>query len=327
MPTQQTPTPQAHPHVDDWTHRHLVGIEPLSAGEVRTLLHKAKSYEGVSTSRALPKNADLHGKVVVNLFYEDSTRTRASFRLAASRLSADVLDMSASGSSVSKGETLVDTARNIEAMGVDIIVCRHSQSGAAIQLAKATDCAIVNAGDGQHEHPTQALLDSYTIAKRLGRDTDFDFTGLTVAIVGDICHSRVARSNVHCLTKLGAKVILVGPPTLLPGSFDGLDCEMCYDLDSVLPRIDVINMLRVQFERLAGPAFPSQREYTTLYGLTSARLRQAKGDLVVMHPGPMNRGLEIESAVADGPNSVILDQVANGLAVRMATLALVAGNR
>ena len=327
MPTQQPPTPKAHPHADAWSHRHLVGIEPLSADEVRTLLHKARSYEGVSTSRALPKNADLHGKVVVNLFYEDSTRTRASFRLAASRLSADVLDMSASGSSVSKGETLVDTARNIEAMGVDIIVCRHSQSGAAIQLANVTDCAIVNAGDGQHEHPTQALLDSYTIAKRLGRDTEFDFTGLTVAIVGDIGHSRVARSNVHCLTKLGAKVILVGPPTLLPGSFDGLDCEMCYDLDDVLPRIDVINMLRVQFERLSGPAFPSQREYTTLYGLTSARLRQAKDDLVVMHPGPMNRGLEIESAVADGPNSVILDQVANGLAVRMATLALVAGNR
>jgi aspartate carbamoyltransferase catalytic subunit len=313
------------PSTRTWTHRHVVGIEPLSADDLRVLLNKAKSYEGVSTSRALPKNADLHGKVVVNLFYEDSTRTRASFRLAASRLSADVLDMSASGSSVSKGETLVDTARNIEAMGVDIIVCRHSQSGAAMQLAEATDCSIVNAGDGQHEHPTQALLDCYTIAKRLGRDDAFDFEGLTVAIVGDIGHSRVARSNVHCMTKLGAKVILVGPPTLMPGSFDGLDCEMCYDLDSVLPRVDVVNMLRVQFERLAGPAFPSQREYTTMYGLTTERLRQAKSDLVVMHPGPMNRGLEIESAVADGPNSVILDQVANGLAVRMATLALVAG--
>lgn len=326
MPQQQALSAETgSPQPSIWPHRHLVGIEPLTADEVRTLLSKAKSYEGVSTSRALPKNADLHGKVVVNLFYEDSTRTRASFRLAASRLSADVLDMSASGSSVSKGETLVDTARNIEAMGVDIIVCRHSQSGAAIQLAQATNCAIVNAGDGQHEHPTQALLDSYTIAKRLGRDDDFDFTGLTVAIVGDIGHSRVARSNVHCLTKLGAKVIFVGPPTLLPGSFAGLDCEMSHDLDDVLPRVDVVNMLRVQFERLAGPAFPSQREYTTLYGLTAARMQLAKDDLVVMHPGPMNRGLEIESAVADGPNSVILDQVANGLAVRMATLALVAG--
>ncbi|MEM6506702.1 MAG: aspartate carbamoyltransferase, partial [Planctomycetota bacterium] len=207
----------------------------------------------------------------------------------------------------------------------DIIVCRHSQSGAAIQLAQHTGCAIVNAGDGQHEHPTQALLDAYTIARRLGRDNDFDFSGLTIAIVGDIGHSRVARSNVHCLIKLGAEVILVGPPTLLPGSFEGLDCEMSHKLDDVLPRVDVVNMLRVQFERLSGPAFPSQREYTTLYGLTTTRMQQAKGDLVVMHPGPINRGLEIESAVADGSNSVILDQVANGLAVRMATLALVAG--
>lgn len=307
-----------------WTDRHLLGIEPLTAEQIRTLLRKAQSYEGVSTSRALPKKQDLHGKVVVNLFYEDSTRTRASFRLAASRLSADVLDMSASGSSVSKGETLVDTARNIEAMGVDIVVCRHSQSGAAIQLAQHIGCSVVNAGDGQHEHPTQALLDAFTIAKRLGKDDTFDFTGLTVAIVGDIGHSRVARSNAHCLTRLGAKVVLVGPPTLVPGSFQGLDCEVCHELDEVLPRVDVVNMLRVQFERLAGPAFPSEREYTTLYGLTTRRMARAKKDLVVMHPGPMNRGLEIESAVADGPQSVILDQVANGLAVRMATLALVA---
>jgi len=325
MPTQQADKPASNPPSSHWPHRHLVGIEPLTADEIRVLLRKAQSYEGVSTSRSLPKNQDLHGKVVVNLFYEDSTRTRASFRLAASRLSADVLDMSASGSSVSKGETLVDTARNIEAMGVDIIVCRHNQSGAAIQLAQHTRCAIVNAGDGQHEHPTQALLDAFTIAKRLGRDDKFDFTGLTVAIVGDINHSRVARSNAHCLTKLGAKVILVGPPTLVPGSLQGLDCEISHSLDRVLPRIDVINMLRVQFERLSGPAFPSQREYTTLFGLTAARMKKARQNLVVMHPGPMNRGLEIESAVADGPNSVILDQVANGLAVRMATLALVAG--
>lgn len=325
MPTQQAATEQQASANSAWPHRHLLGIEQLSADEIRVLLRKAQSYEGVSTSRALPKNADLHGKVVVNLFYEDSTRTRASFRLAASRLSADVLDMSASGSSVSKGETLVDTARNIEAMGVDIIVCRHSQSGAAIQLADHTNCSIVNAGDGQHEHPTQALLDAFTIAKRLGRDDDFDFSGQTIAIVGDIGHSRVARSGALCLTKLGAKVIFVGPPTLVPGSFDGLDCEVSNSLDDVLPRIDVINMLRVQFERLSGPAFPSQREYTTIYGLTAARMQHAKPDLVVMHPGPMNRGLEIESAVADGPNSVILDQVANGLAVRMATLALVAG--
>lgn len=262
---------------------------------------------------------------MVNLFYEDSTRTRASFRLAASRLSADVLDMSASGSSVSKGETLVDTARNIEAMGVDIIVCRHNQSGAAQQLAGHVGCSVVNAGDGQHEHPTQALLDAYTIAKRLGLETDLDFTGLHVGIVGDIAHSRVARSNIHLLTKLGAKVTLIGPSTLVPASLTKLGCAVATDFDQVLPTLDVVNMLRVQFERLSGPAFPSQREYTTFYGLTARRLAAAKKDLVVMHPGPMNRGLEIESAVADGPNSVILDQVANGLAVRMACLALVAG--
>jgi len=306
-----------------WSHRHLVGIEPLSAGDIRTLLAKAVEYEGVSTSRAVPKRQDLHGKVVVNLFYEDSTRTRASFRLAASRLSADVLDMSASGSSVSKGETLVDTARNIEAMGVDTIVCRHSQSGAALQLASHVSCSVVNAGDGQHEHPTQALLDALTLAKRLGRTDGFDFSGLTVAIVGDIAHSRVARSNILCLTKLGAKVVLVGPPTLLPKTMAGPGVEIAHDLDAVLPKVDAVNMLRVQFERLSGPAFPSQREYTALYGLTTRRLAQAKPRILVMHPGPMNRGLEIESAVADGPNSAILEQVANGLAVRMAALALV----
>lgn len=323
MSTELAVTPQPPPR-SNWPHRHLVGIEPLSVEDIRVLLRKAQSYEGVSTSRALPKNADLHGKVVVNLFYEDSTRTRASFRLAASRLSADVLDMSSSGSSVSKGETLVDTARNIEAMGVDIIVCRHRESGAAIQLAEHTGCSIVNAGDGQHEHPTQALLDAFTIAKRLGRDDVLDFSGLTVAIVGDIGHSRVARSGALCLTRLGAKVIFVGPPTLVPGSFEGLNCEVSHCFDEVLPRVDVVNMLRVQFERLSGPAFPSRREYTAHYGLTASRMALAKPGLVVMHPGPMNRGLEISSDVADGPNSVILDQVANGLAVRMAALALVA---
>lgn len=316
----------SHTPPKTWTRRHLTGIEPLHAAEARLLLEKARSYHEVSTSRAVPLCKDLHGKVVVNLFYEDSTRTRASFRLAASRLSADVLDMSASGSSVSKGETLIDTARNIEAMGVDTIVCRHSQSGAAQQLAEHVSCAVVNAGDGQHEHPTQALLDAYTIAQRLGRLDTFDLTGLRVAIVGDIAHSRVARSNLHLLTKLGATVVLVGPPTLVPASLarvPGVSATVAHDLDAVLPEVDVVNMLRVQFERLAGPAFPSQREYTALYGLTSARMKRARPDLVVMHPGPMNRGLEIESAVADGPNAVILQQVANGLAIRMAALALV----
>ena len=307
-----------------WTHRHLLGIEPLSTQDIRFLLKTAVGFEDVST-RSVKKVPALRGKVVVNLFFEDSTRTRASFQLAASRLSADVLDFSAKGSSVSKGETLRDTARNIEAMGVDVIVCRHHLSGAAVQLAESVECSIVNAGDGQHEHPTQALLDAFTIGKRLGRAETFDFNGLTVAIVGDIAHSRVARSNVHCLTKLGAKVILVAPPTLLPSAMQEMGCELATNLDEVLPRVDVINMLRVQFERLTSQAFPSVREYAAFYGLTSRRLAQARNNVLVMHPGPMNRGVEIESAVADGPNSAVLQQVAHGLSVRMAALYLVTG--
>ena len=321
MPALQTPQPP-----QTWTRSHLTGIEPLSAEEVRLLLAKARGYHEAAAPRAAARCQDLQGRVVANLFFEDSTRTRASFRLAASRLSADVLDLSASGSSVSKGETLVDTARNIEAMGVDTIVCRHGQSGAVQWLAGHVSCAVVNAGDGQHEHPTQALLDAYTIAQRLDRLDTFDFSGLRVGIVGDIAHSRVARSNLHLLTKLGAEVVLVGPPTLVPGSLariPGVQVRVAHDLDAVLPGLDVVNMLRVQFERLAGPAFPSRREYAALYGLTAKRVRQAGPDLVVMHPGPMNRGLEIESAVADGPQSVILQQVTNGLPVRMAALALV----
>ncbi len=305
-----------------WTHKHLLGLEDLSAEDIRFLLTTAKGFEAVST-RSVKKVPALRGKVVANLFFEDSTRTSSSFTLAAQRLSADVLQFSGKGSSVSKGESLVDTARNIEAMGVDVIVCRHAQSGAAHKLAASVNCSVLNAGDGQHEHPTQALLDAYTIAQRLGRDEQFDLTGLTVAIVGDIAHSRVARSNIHGLMKLGAKVILVGPPTLLPSSFAQLGCELSHRLDDVIGRVDVVNMLRVQFERLAGPAFPSTNEYSAIYGLTARRLKQAKPDIVVMHPGPMNRGLEIESAVADGPNSAILQQVTNGLAVRMACLYLV----
>lgn len=304
-----------------WPHKHLLGLEELSAEDLRFLLRTARGFEEVST-RSIKKVPALRGKVVVNLFFEDSTRTRASFHLAASRLSADVLDISAKGSSVSKGETLRDTGRNIEAMGVDAIVVRHQLSGAAVQLARSVGCSVINAGDGQHEHPTQGLLDSFTIAKRLGRADTFDFTGLTVAIVGDIAHSRVARSNVHCLTKLGAKVILVGPPTLLPAGFKAMGCELSNDLDSVLPRVDCINMLRVQFERITSQAFPSVREYATFFGLTTHRLAQAKRDVLVMHPGPINRGIEIDSAVADGPNSAVLEQVANGLAVRMACLFL-----
>lgn len=304
-----------------WTHKHLLGLEELSADDIRFALQTARGFEDVST-RSVKKVPSLRGKVVANLFFEDSTRTRMSFELAANRMSADVLNFSSKGSSVSKGETLADTARTIEAMGVDVCVLRHHLSGAAEQLSRRVKFSVVNAGDGQHEHPTQGLLDMFTLAKRFNRE-NFDFTGLTVAIVGDIAHSRVARSNVHGLIKLGARVILVGPPTLLPRSFGDLGCEISNRLDDVIPRVDAFNMLRVQFERLGGQAFPSLREYATFYGMNSRRLERARPTAVVMHPGPMNRGIEIESAVADGPRSTYLEQVANGLAVRMAVLFLV----
>lgn len=311
-----------------WTHKHLLGLADLSAEDIRFLLNTARGFEDVST-RSVKKVPALRGKVVANLFFEPSTRTKSSFFLAASRLSADVLDFTASSSSVSKGETVRDTAKNIEAMGVDVIVCRHKESGVAHLLAESVNCSVVNAGDGQHEHPTQALLDIFTMGQRLGACNqaacDFDFTGCTVAIVGDIAHSRVARSNIHGLRKLGATVLLVGPATLLPRSFEKLGCEVHHDFDAVLERVDAVNMLRVQFERLASAAFPSVREYSALFGLTAARLKRMKKDVLVMHPGPINRGLEIESAVADGPNSAILQQVSNGLAVRMASLFLVHG--
>jgi aspartate carbamoyltransferase catalytic subunit len=319
--TEPAPKPHAHGADYRWPHKHLLGLEQLSAQDIRFLLQTAQGFEAVST-RSVKKVPALRGKVVVNLFFEDSTRTRASFHLAASRLSADVLEFTAKASSVNKGETLRDTARNIEAMGIDAIVCRHFLSGATHQLARLVRCSVINAGDGQHEHPTQGLLDIYTIAQRLHRP-DSDLTGLTIAIVGDVAHSRVARSNIHGLLKLGARVILVGPPTLLPRAFADLGCELATNFDAVLPRIDAVNMLRVQFERLKDQAFPSIREYSTFYGLTTRRMALAKPDLLVMHPGPLNRGIEIESAVADGPNSAILAQVANGLAVRMAALFLV----
>ncbi len=305
-----------------WKHKHLLGLEYLSREDIVHLLKTARGQEAIST-RSVKKAATLHGKVVVNLFYEDSTRTRTSFNLAASRLSADVLDITAKGSSASKGETLRDTARNIEAMGVDVIVCRHQSSGACHHLARSVNCSVVNAGDGQHEHPTQGLLDIYTIAKRFKRMEDFDLSGLSVAIVGDIQHSRVARSNIHGLTKLGAKVVLVGPPTLLPKGLADLGCELSNQVDDVLPKVDVVNMLRVQFERLTSPMFPSVREYAALFGLNPRRFARAKKGVLVMHPGPINRGIEIDSEVADGASSAILDQVSHGLAVRMAALILV----
>ena len=313
-------TKQSPPIV--WRRKHLLALEALSAEELVFLLDTAQSFREVST-RSVKKVPALRGRVVVNAFFEDSTRTRTSFSLAASRLSADLIDFSEKGSSVSKGETLIDTARNIEAMGVDVIVLRHQAAGAAEILSRTVKCSVINAGDGAHEHPTQGLLDLYTIRERFGK-----IAGLKVAIVGDIANSRVARSNLWGLKKLGAEVILVGPPTLLPKAFESLGARCVNDFDSIVEEVDVINMLRVQFERIKSSQFPSVREFTRLFGLTTDRFARCKPDVFVMHPGPMNRGIEIGSNIADGPNSGILTQVTNGLAVRMAVLYLVtqAGN-
>jgi aspartate carbamoyltransferase catalytic subunit len=308
--TQQPTTP--------WTRKHLLGLEQLSADEIRYILDTADSFKEVST-RSVKKVPALRGRVVVNAFWEDSTRTRMSFQLAAQRLSADTIEFSEKGSSVSKGETLIDTARNIEAMGVDVLVVRHPAAGAAEILARTLKCSIVNAGDGAHEHPTQGLLDLYTIRERFHGQV----AGLKVAVVGDIANSRVARSNLHALTKLGAQVIFVGPPTLLPKSFEQLGARVTHDFDSVIGEVDVINMLRVQNERIKSSQFPTVREFTSMYGLTHDRFQRCKKDVFIMHPGPMNRGIEIQSEIADGPQSGILTQVTNGLAVRMAVLYLV----
>jgi aspartate carbamoyltransferase catalytic subunit len=252
------------------------------------------------------------------LFFEDSTRTRNSFALAAGRLSADIIEFTKKSSSVSKGETLLDTARNLEAMGIDIVVVRHEAGGAARFLSRNIKACVVNAGDGFCEHPTQGLLDVYTIRKIKG-----SLEGLKIAIVGDIAHSRVARSDMWAMTKLGAEVTFVGPPTLMPTQVGRLPVKVSYSLDEIIEKVDVINVLRIQFERLGGNPFPSIREYSHYFGLTVERMKRAKPDILVMHPGPINRGLEIESEVADGRNSVILEQVTNGLAVRMAVLFLV----
>jgi aspartate carbamoyltransferase catalytic subunit len=300
-----------------WTRKHLLGLEELSAEEIYFVLDTAASFKEVST-RSVKKVPALRGRVLVNAFFEDSTRTRTSFSLAAQRLSADVIDFSEKTSSTSKGETLVDTVRTIEAMGVDIMVIRHKAAGAAQLVARSVKCSVINAGDGAHEHPTQGLLDLYTMRERFGR-----IEGLKVAIVGDIVNSRVARSNLWGLTKLGAEVILVGPPTLLPRTFEKLGARVTHDLDSVIGEVDVMNMLRVQFERIKSSQFPTVREFTGLFGLTPERFRKCKKDVFVMHPGPMNRGIEISSDIADGPQSGILTQVTNGLAVRMAVLYLV----
>ena len=297
--------------------KHLLGLEGLSAGQLTRLLDAAEKFAGVGVGD-VPKRDDLKGKVVVNLFYEPSTRTRTSFGLAARRLGADVLDFSPSGSSTAKGESFIDTAKNIEAMGIDMVVVRHSSPGAPHMLSKhlKPHVRVVNAGDGAHEHPTQALLDILTIRKKLKR-----VEGLTVGLIGDIAHSRVARSNIHGLTALGAKVIVCGPTTLVPSDVARLGVEIADKLDDVLPRCDVVNLLRVQFERQRSGLFPSIREYRLLFGVDGERMKKAKPNVLLLAPGPINRGVEVTPEVADGPNSAILDQVTNGLAVRMAVLS------
>jgi aspartate carbamoyltransferase catalytic subunit len=297
--------------------KHLLGLEGLSAAQLTRLLDAAEKFAGVGVG-SVPKRDDLKGKVVVNLFYEASTRTRTSFGLAARRLGADVLEFSPGGSSTSKGESFIDTAKNIEAMGIDMVVVRHSSPGAPHVLAKhlKPHISVINAGDGAHEHPTQALLDILTIRNKLGR-----IAGLTVGLIGDIAHSRVARSNIHGLTALGAKVIVCGPTTLVPGAVTQLGVEIADKLEAVIPRCDVLNLLRVQFERQRSGLFPSIREYRLLFGVDGERMKKARPNVLLLAPGPINRGVEITPEVADGPNSAILDQVTNGLAVRMAVLS------
>ena len=302
-----------------WSRRHLLGLEDLSADEITLILDKAEVFKR-AVAEGQRKVPLLTGKTCVNLFFENSTRTRNSFSLAARRLGADTLDFSASTSSLSKGETLVDTAKNIEAMGIDMVIVRHRTPGTPHLLAQNLRCGVINAGDGPHEHPTQGLLDIMTIRQRKGR-----LAGLTVALVGDIAHSRTARSNIWGLKKLGAHVIVCGPSTLVSPRWAELGVEFCYSLDEILPRVDVLNLLRIQFERQSTRPFPSVREYAHLYAMNRDRLAKTKPDVLILAPGPINRGVEITPDVADGPYSAILEQVTNGVAVRMAVLWLILG--
>ncbi len=319
---------QAETKLDDafeipasWKHRHLLGLEHLSADEISLMLDLADRLHA-ATLQGRRKLDLLRGKTVANLFFENSTRTRNSFSLAAKRLGADTVEFSSSGSSISKGETLIDTAKTIEAMLVDAVVVRHSSPGTPHLLARSLACSVINAGDGPHEHPTQGLLDILTIRQHRG-----SLKGLTVALVGDIAHSRTARSNIWGLLKLGAHVIACGPATLVSKNWEKLGVEVAFDLDKILPRCDVLNLLRIQFERQAIRPFPSVHEYTLLYAMTQERLLKSKPEILIMAPGPINRGVELTPEVADGPHSVILDQVTNGIAVRMATLWLLLGGR
>jgi aspartate carbamoyltransferase catalytic subunit len=304
-----------------WTKKHLLDIESLTADEITTVLDTARGFKAVG-ERAIKKVPALRGKTVVNLFVEPSTRTRISFELAAQRLSADIVNFSAEASSFKKGETLKDTALNLQALNADFIIIRHSASGAPHFLSRVLDAHVINAGDGAHAHPTQALLDCFTIRERKGR-----IAGLNVTILGDILYSRVARSDIWALTKLGAKVTLCGPATLVPKTFEQMGCRVTHDVDEAIRDADIINLLRIQHERQRKTMFPSIGEYTQLFGLNKARLAKARPDALIMHPGPINRGVEIDSEIADSGRSVILGQVTNGLAVRMAVLFLVNGGK
>jgi len=304
-----------------WNRKHLLDIQSLTADEIMTVLDTARAFKAVG-ERAIKKVPALRGKTVVNLFVEPSTRTRISFELAAQRLTADVINFNSEASSLKKGETLKDTARNLEALNADIIVMRHNASGAPHFLARFLRASVVNAGDGAHEHPTQALLDAFTVREKKGK-----IAGLNVTILGDILYSRVARSNIWALTKLGANVTLCGPATLVPKVFEQMGCRVTYNVEEAIAGADIINLLRIQHERQRKTMFPSIGEYASLFGLTQARLARAKPDALIMHPGPINRGVEIDSQIADSGRSVILDQVTNGLAVRMAVLFLINGGK
>jgi aspartate carbamoyltransferase catalytic subunit len=302
-----------------WTRRHLLDLESLSAEELTCILDAAEDFRA-ATDNCRHKIQVLTGRTVANLFFENSTRTRNSFSLAARRLGADTIEFSSSGSSVSKGETVIDTAKTIEAMNIDAVVIRHRTPGTPLLLAKNLQCTVISGGDGPHEHPTQGLLDILTIRQRRG-----SLEGLTVALVGDIAHSRTARSNIWGLKKLGAHVIVCGPATLVSRHWEEFGVEVAYNLDEILPRCDVLNLLRIQFERQHTRPFPSVREYALLYAMNRERIERAKDDILIMAPGPINRGVEITPDVADGPHSVILEQVTNGLAIRMAVLWLTLG--
>ncbi|MBI4597184.1 MAG: aspartate carbamoyltransferase catalytic subunit [Candidatus Omnitrophica bacterium] len=305
-----------------WTKKDLLGLRHLTPEEITLVLHTAASFRDISL-RPIKKVPALRGKTIVNLFFEPSTRTRTSFELAAKRLSADIVNIAAAGSSLSKGETVLDTVRNLEAMKVDVLVVRHAAAGVPHLIAQHAASSVINAGDGAHEHPTQALLDLFTMHEKKGR-----VTGLQVSIIGDIAHSRVARSNIWGLTKLGARVTLCGPPTLIPPHVEQLGqggVRVTHQLEEAIRGADVLMLLRIQHERQEAQLVPSLREFRLHYGITRERLASAKPDVLIMHPGPVNRGVELDSDVADGPYSVILDQVTNGLAVRMAVLYLVSG--